>query len=100
MKGFILNRIPLVNRLKMREVVSFSGVYGDLSDKNNPYLTDGLFLFPEGTFMFGNKPYMEYSVGVENILKVLQISYYRRLSYLDHPEISKGGIRVNMRFTF
>ncbi len=100
LKGFILNRIPLVNRLKMREVVSFSGVYGDLSDKNSPYLTDGLFMFPEGTFMFGNKPYMEYSVGVENILKVLQISYYRRLSYLDHPEISKGGIRVNMRFTF
>ena len=35
-----------------------------------------------------------------NILRILQINYYRRLSYLDHPDIQKHGIRIAMRFSF
>jgi len=48
-KGWILNRIPGINRLKLRGVVSFSGIYGGLTDKNNPYLSTGkgLYLFPD-----------------------------------------------------
>lgn len=34
--GAILNRIPLVKYLKLREVFSFRGLYGKLSDKNTP----------------------------------------------------------------
>ena len=43
---------------------------------------------------------MEASVGVENILKVLRVDYYRRLNYLDDPNIKKGGIRILLRFSF
>ena len=43
---------------------------------------------------------MEASVGVENILKILRIDYYRRLTYLDNPSIKKGGIRIALRFSF
>lgn len=100
LKGWILNRIPLINLLQLREVVSFSGVWGSLSDKNNPDKSNNLFVFPEGSYAFGNKPYMEFSVGLENIFRVLQINYYRRLSYLDHPDIQKQGIRIAMRFSF
>jgi hypothetical protein len=100
MKGWILNRIPLLKWFKLREVLSFNGIYGSLSNKNNPALNDGLFLLPEGTTGLGNTPYMEASVGLENIFKVLRIDYYRRLSYLGHSNIKRDGIRIALRFSF
>lgn len=100
LKGWILNRIPGVNWLKLREVVSFNGIYGGLTDKNNPTKTPGLFMLPSGTEPLGNTPYMEASVGLENIFKVLRIDYYRRLTYLDKPGIKKGGVRIMLRFSF
>lgn len=100
LKGWILNRVPLIKWLRLREVVSFSGVYGGLSDKNNPNMTTGLFRLPDGTMPLGNQPYLEASVGLENILKILRIDYYRRLTYLDNPGIKKGGVRIALRFSF
>jgi hypothetical protein len=100
LKGWILNRIPLLNLLQLREVVSFSGIYGNLSDRNNPAVGNNLFLFPEGASPLGNQPYMECSVGLENIFRMLQVNYYRRLSYLDHPDTRKNGFRIALRFSF
>lgn len=100
MKGWLLNRIPGIKWLRLREVLSFNMVYGGLTDKNNPTLTPGLFLLPEGTQPLGSTPYMECSVGLENIFKILRVDYYRRLTYLNHPNIKKGGVRIALRFTF
>ena len=100
LKGWILNRIPGIKWLRLREVLSFNMIYGGLTDKNNPTLTPGLFLLPDGTQPLGSTPYMECSVGLENIFKILRIDYFRRLTYLDHPDIKKGGIRIALRFTF
>lgn len=105
LKGWIFNRIPGIKWLKLREVISFSGFYGSLSDKNNPLLTDngnavGLYRLPDGTNPIGSTPYLEASIGVENIFKILRIDYYRRLTYLDQPNIKKGGVRIALRFTF
>ena len=100
MKGWLLNRIPGIKWLRLREVLSFNMIYGGLTDKNNPTLTPGLFLLPDGTQPLGSTPYMECSVGLENIFKILRIDYYRRLTYLDQPDIKKGGIRIALRFTF
>ena len=100
LKGWILNRIPGIKWLRLREVLSFNMIYGGLTDKNNPTLTPGLFLLPDGTQPLGSTPYMECSVGLENIFKILRIDFYRRLTYLDHPDIKKGGIRIALRFTF
>ena len=100
LKGWILNRIPGIKWLRLREVLSFNMIYGGLTDKNNPTLTPGLFLLPDGTQPLGSTPYMECSVGLENIFKILRIDYYRRLTYLDHPDIKKGGVRIALRFTF
>lgn len=101
LKGWILNRIPLINLLKMREVVSISGIYGGLTDKNNPIMQPtGLFRFPDETRPLGKTPYIEASIGLENIFKILRIDYYRRLTYLNEPNIKKGGIRIALRFSF
>ena len=87
--------------LRLREVISFSGFCGGLTDKNNPALDPtGLYRFPEGTSPMGRTPYLEASVGLENIFKILRIDYYRRLTYLDQPNIKKGGVRIALRFSF
>lgn len=100
LKGWILNRIPLIKFLRLREVVSFNMIYGGLTKKNNPTHSSDLFIFPEGTQPLGSTPYMEASVGLENIFKILRIDYYRRLTYLDHPGIKKNGVRIALRFSF
>ena len=100
LKGWILNRIPLINRLRLREVVGFNFLYGGLSTKNDPaYDHTDLYLFPQNTIPFGTKPYMEYSVGVENIFKFLRVDYVRRLAYLDGLEpADRWFIRLDLKF--
>lgn len=101
LKGWILNRIPVIKWLKLREVVSVNGFYGNLTDKNNPYVNPtGQFQLPNETRPIGNSPYIEASVGLDNILKILRVDYYRRLTYLDEPNIKKGGFRIALRFAF
>ena len=98
LKGLIFNRIPLWNRLNLREVVSFSGVYGSLSAKNTPGPnTPGLYLLPDGCGQLGKVPYMELTAGIENIFEFLRIDYVRRLSYAKNL---KGWDRNGIRFTF
>ena len=98
--GLLFNRIPLIRQLKLREVAGFSGIYGKLSDRNDPAKNATLFLFPSGVGKMTDTPYMEASIGVENILKILRICYVRRLTYLENPNISKGGVRFAFSFTF
>lgn len=105
MNGLIFNRIPLIKKLNLREVVSFRGFYGHLSEKNrpNPQDTGELFKFPnQGTtdMWLGKVPYMEFGVGIENIFKVLRIDYVYRITYRNNPGIDKHGIRVKLHVQF
>ena len=104
MNGKIFNRIPLFKKLKLREYLAFRGVWGTLTDKNNPLLNTGddmLYQFPEGSYAIdGSKPYMEVAVGIRNILKVFGVDYVRRLNYFDHPGVKKNGVRFNLTFSF
>lgn len=102
LKGWIFNRIPLWNRLKLREVISFNGVYGGLSSKNIPNVsTTDLYVLPDGCAPIGKVPYMEITAGIENILGVLRIDYVRRLTYAkDLKGWGKNGIRISLNITF
>ena len=100
--GTILNRIPLVKYLKFREVFTFRGLWGSLSDKNNPSKSDNLFIFPENTqcAAMSNKPYMEIGVGLDNILTFLRLDYVWRLTYRETPGVDRSGLRLALHFTF
>ena len=100
MNGLILNRVPLIQYLKLREILSFRGMYGSLNNKNNPAYSSGLFQFPTGSYTMGKTPYMEAGIGIENIFKVLRIDYVWRMTYLDHPNIDKTGIRFALDVAF
>ncbi len=104
--GFFLNKIPLVKHLKWREVVTFKGLYGGLSDVNDPGTRTGLLNLPADaagnptTYSLEDKPYMEVSVGLENIFKVFRVDLVQRLTYLDHPNVSSLGVRVKINVEF
>ncbi len=108
LSGKLFNRIPLLKRLKWREVIGFKTLYGTLTDKNNPYKQTGggeLFGFPSRngmptSFVMGDAPYMELNVGIHNIFKFLRVDYVRRLNYLDLPNVKKNGVRFVLQFDF
>lgn len=105
--GFFLNKIPLLRRLKLREVASAKILYGSLRDENNPDKNNQVYKFltdPEtgkpSTFTLKNKPYIEVSVGLANIFKLLRIDLVKRLTYLDNPFVTTWGIRTKVKFEF
>jgi hypothetical protein len=106
LNGKILNRIPLIRKLKWREWFGFRILWGELSEKNNPYLDKNagspmLMYFPEGSYIINsNRPYMEFSVGIHNIFKIIHVEYVRRLNYNELPTAHKHGIRLKVRASF
>lgn len=108
LSGKLLNRIPLIKRLKWREVIGFKALYGHLTDKNNPNMrpeANDLYEFPSRngnttSFVMGNTPYMELNVGLHNIFKILRVDYVRRLNYHNLPNVKKNGVRLSLQFDF
>jgi len=101
--GFILNKIPLIKKLKFREIVTCKVIYGGIGRNNDPAYNDDLFRFPAGTddtpltFTLEKKPYVEAGVGLSNILRIFRVDLIKRFTYLDHPGISDLGVRVQFR---
>lgn len=81
-KGFFLGKIPLMKRLKWREVFIFKGLIGTLEKKNNGSLPDtqAVLLFPDGMSSV-SKPYFETGIGIENIFRILRIDAIWRLTH-------------------
>ncbi len=106
LNGKILNRIPLIHKLKWREVIGIKGMVGRLTDKNNPFLpenasSDFLFEFPaDAHLMHGIEPYWEMRVGIHNIFKFFEVDYVRRLSYMGNHGAQRHGVRFGFEFTF
>ena len=99
--GILFNRIPLINKLKLREAVTFKGLMGNLSKKNNPAFNKDILLFPEDSHAMKMRktPYMEVGVGIDNILTVLRVDYVWRLTYRNVPGVDHSGVRISFHFT-
>ena len=100
--GVLMNRLPLIKRLRLREVVSIRGMWGTLSDRNNPAKSNGIFMFPSDALCqpMGHKPYMEAGVGIDNILTLLRVDYVWRLTYRDNAGSDRWGVRFQFHFNF
>ena len=106
LNGKIFNRIPLLRKLKWREWIAVRCLWGELTDKNNPFLEKNagnpiLMYFPDGAYVIDpKKPYWEISLGVHNIFKIIHVEYVRRMNYNELPTAHKHGVRFMVRMTF
>ena len=104
--GFFFNKIPLLKKLKLREVVSVKALIGGLRDENNPDKNLSVFRFPVDaqdksiSYALGRQPYIEGSVGVSNIFKLIRVDLVKRFNYLNHPNVAEWGIRTRFRLDF
>ncbi len=106
--GFFFNKIPLIRRLKWRELATVKVIYGQLSKTNKPEAGKGIYELPryeDGralTYTFDEKrtPYVEGSIGIGNIFHIIRVDFVRRFTYLNLPQTSKYGIRVSGKLEF
>jgi hypothetical protein len=104
--GFVFNKIPLLKKLKWREVATVKILYGGLRRENDPTYNSSLFVFPSTgdgittTYTFKNEPYIEGSIGIGNIFKLFRIDLVKRFTYLDNPNVPEWGIRGRFKFDF
>lgn len=96
-EGFFFNKIPGFRKLKWREVIGFKAAWGTLTEANKiaNRFNSSIQPFPI--------PYMESSVGIENIFKLFRIDAVFRLTYRDRPAAlytTNIGVRVGLAINF
>jgi len=111
-EGIFFNRIPLLKKLKLRELMTAKIAVGSISQQNRNanYDPDGLYKnfndlltkweLPDWQIQTPTlqKPYIEVGVGIENILKVFRVDAVWRLTHTDKP--GKIGIRTGLQLVF
>jgi hypothetical protein len=93
-EGLFLNKMPLLRKLKWREVVTFKAVWGSVNQKNRTTL-----LFPNTLRALDNGPYSEASVGIENIFKVFRVDAFWRLNYQLPRAIDNFGLKFGFQLS-
>ena len=93
--GFFFNKVPLMRKLKWREVVGGKAIIGRVQEKNND-----LLIFPSFLSILSAGPYLEASAGIENIFKIFRLDAVWRLTYLDMPRAIPFTIKGTLQFTF
>lgn len=94
-EGLLFNKIPLIKKLKWREVVTCKALWGSVNEKNKRTL-----IFPTTLNALGNEPYVEVSAGIENIFKVFRIDALWRSTYLRPKAIENFGVKFGFQLAF
>ncbi len=93
-EGLLFDRIPLIKKLQWRLVTTGRITYGAISSRHSSEM-----ILPSFTKQFGNVPYAELAVGIENIFKVGRVDLVWRVTHLD-PGMSPLGIRARWALNF
>lgn len=98
--GFIMNKLPLIKKLRLRSLAFARFAYGTISDAN---------IRTNGTNLLYNAPerlYWEYGFGIENIgfgnLRVFRVDFVWRNDFqnFNGPRSPKFGVRVGIQPIF
>ncbi len=94
MNGFIYNKIPVIKKLNLRELITFKACWGDLR-----YDHERILSLPEIT-KAPTKPYMEIGVGITNVFKIIRLEYIWRLNYRNEPDTQTEGLFFRFQLEF
>ncbi len=94
-EGLLFNKVPLLKKLKWREVVTCKALWGSVNEKNRKTL-----IFPTTLNALGNEPYVEITAGIENIFKVFRIDALWRSTYLRPKAIDNFGVKFGFQLAF
>ncbi len=94
-EGLLFNKVPLLKKLKWREVVTCKALWGSVNEKNRKTL-----IFPTTLNALGNEPYVEVSAGIENIFKVFRIDALWRSTYHRSKAIDNFGVKFGFQLAF
>ena len=99
--GKILSQIPLIKKLKLREVAFFRSGVGSLTQESINMNAGNIKLTAP------DKPYYEYGFGIENIgwgnFRLLRLDFNWRGNYLNNPSVSevrKFGVQFGFQANF
>jgi len=97
-EGFLLNKVPIVKKLKWRAVANANILFGSVQNKNISNVPNedpnGIPLETFGR-LNPKKPYLELGYGVENIFKFFRVDFFHRMTYLDSPDAKRFSVKVS-----
>ena len=100
-QGMLTNRIPYIQKLKLRVFGSANILYGSIRDENRAIMAtedpDGNAI-PSIGFLNPTLPYVELGYGIENIMKFIRIGGFHRITYRDSPDAQKFVIKISGQF--
>ena len=92
--GILLNHIPLIDVLNLREIVEMKFAYGNLQNKNLAVMELPSFIKPLDT------PYMQFDAGIANIFKVLAVESIWEFPQIKNPNNLNWGLQVKLYVDF
>lgn len=103
LEGFLLNRIPLLQKLNWRLLATANVIMGGMRQSNRDLIStltpDGEEALRAGSFV-NAKPYVELGYGVENIFRFFRVDFVHRMSYLDNENARKFGVLFTAQLQF
>ena len=103
LEGFLLNRIPLLQKLNWRLLGTANVIMGGMRQSNRDLISalspDGQETLRAGSFTSG-KPYVELGYGVENIFKFFRVDFVHRMTYLDNEGARRFGVLFTAQLQF
>jgi hypothetical protein len=103
-EGLFTNRIPVINKWKLRNFAVVKAAYGHLTEADKALLPEsnvnrnGRVLSPVNEYK--NEPYVEVGYGFENIFRLFSLSSIHRLTYLNNQNVRRWGINVGLKVDF
>lgn len=103
LEGFLLNRIPLIQKLNWRLLATANVIVGGMRQSNRDLIStlspNGEEALRAGYFVNG-KPYVELGYGVENIFKFFRVDFVHRMTYLNNEGARRFGVLVTAQLQF
>ena len=95
LNGFIMNEIPLIKHLNLRELFTMKLFYGALNNKHNE-----IYTLPTNAMHATQKPYVEVGAGISNFLGIFTAQFVWRLTDRHRNDVEKWGIRTGIKVSF